>query len=433
MELKTKNPKKTNVRFGMLALVFVSVAINYLDRANISVAATAMSDDLELSSVQMGLIFSAFGWAYAALQIPGGILADKIAPRLLYALCLVTWSVATMFQGVAKGFASLFAFRLAIGVFEAPSYPINNRIVTSWFPENERASAIAMYISGQFIGLAFLTPVLVTIQVYFGWRGLFVISGLVGVVWGIIWYLLYRDPLKHPRVNQAELDHIEKGGGVFLEKVVTQKKVSWSKADWKLVFSTRTLWGMYIGQFCVNATLWFFLTWFPTYLVKYRGLDFINSGFLASIPFLAACGGLLLSGFLSDYLTNKGKSPNIARKMPVVLGLIISGSIVFANFTNNTALVILFMSIAFFGAGMAFVSWVFVSLIAPKHLIGLTGGVFNLMGNLASIVVPIVIGFLSQGGNFKPALIFVGTLGLVGACSYIFLVGKIERVTVITK
>ena len=262
---------------------------------------------------------------------------------------------------------------------------------------------------------------------------MFVISGLVGVVWGIIWYLLYRDPLKHPRVNQAELDHIEKGGGVFLEKVVTQKKVSWSKADWKLVFSTRTLWGMYIGQFCVNATLWFFLTWFPTYLVKYRGLDFINSGFLASIPFLAACGGLLLSGFLSDYLTNKGKSPNIARKMPVVLGLIISGSIVFANFTNNTALVILFMSIAFFGAGMAFVSWVFVSLIAPKHLIGLTGGVFNLMGNLASIVVPIVIGFLSQGGNFKPALIFVGTLGLVGACSYIFLVGKIERVTVITK
>jgi MFS transporter, ACS family, D-galactonate transporter len=428
MELEINRSKKTNARYGMLLLLFVNVTINYLDRANISVAATSVSEELQLSSIQLGLIFSAFGWAYAALQIPGGLLADRIAPRTLYTLCLVTWSISTLLQGMVKGFAALFTFRVATGVFEAPSYPINNRVVTSWFPEHERASAIAIYVSGQFIGLAFLTPVLVAIQVYFGWRGLFFITGLTGMAWGLIWYLFYRDPQEHPRVNQAELDYIEKGGGVFLKHKDISKKISWSKEDWKQIFSSRTLWGVYIGQFCVNATLWFFLTWFPTYLVQYRGLNFIKSGFLASIPYLAACVGLLLSGFLSDYLISKGKSVSMARKTPVIVGLIISGSIVFANYTDDTTLVIFFMALAFFGAGMGFITWIFVSLLSPTHLIGLTGGVFNLMGNLASIVVPIVIGFLTSSGDFKPALVFIGTLGLVGACSYIFLVGKIERV-----
>ncbi|MEO5600562.1 MAG: MFS transporter [Cyclobacteriaceae bacterium] len=421
--------KGTRVRYAMLGLVFVNVVINYLDRTNLSVAGPALSKDLDLSSVELGLIFSAFGWTYALLQIPGGLMADRIPPRILYAICLVTWSIATVCQGFARGFVSLFGFRLATGAFEAPSYPINNRIVTSWFPNHERATATALYVSGQFIGLAFLTPVLVTVQHYFGWRGLFFVTGMTGLVWGLVWYLLYRDPLQHPRVNQNELDYIEKGGGLFKEKKAGDKNPAWRWDDWKQVFNNRTLWGIYIGQFAVNATLWFFLTWFPTYLVQYRGLSFIKSGYLASVPFLAACAGLLLSGFLSDYLIRKGKSIGVARKTPIIFGLLISGSIVGANYTNNTTFIIFFMALAFFGAGMALISWVFVSILSPKHLIGLTGGVFNFMGNLASIVVPIVIGFLVEGGNFEPALIFVGTLGIIGACSYTFLVGKIEQNT----
>ncbi|MEJ7767988.1 MAG: MFS transporter [Chitinophagaceae bacterium] len=429
MELPNSESQRTRVRYGMIALVFINVVINYLDRSNLSVAATGLREELKLSTVQLGLIFSAFGWTYAALQIPGGLLADRIAPRLLYALCLVTWSLATIAQGFVKGFAGLFAFRLATGAFEAPSYPINNRIVTSWFPDHERASATALYISGQFIGLAFLTPALVALQHYTGWRGLFVVTGLVGLVWGLIWYLLYSDPLENPRVNKAELDYIEKGGGVLRRKGQhSPEKKAWLPEDWNQVFGNRTLWGIYIAQFCVNATLWFFLTWFPTYLVQYRGLSFLKSGYLASIPFLSACAGLLLSGFLSDYLIQKGRSVSMARKTPIIVGLLLSGCIVGANYTDDTTLVIFFMSLAFFGAGMALISWVFVSLVSPKHLIGLTGGVFNFMGNLASIVVPIVIGFLASGGNFKPALVFIGTLGLVGAFSYIFIVGKIQRV-----
>lgn len=415
----------------MLALVFISVVINYMDRSNISVAASAISKDLQLTSVQLGMIFSAFGWSYAALQIPGGILVDRFGPRIMYTFTLITWSIVTVLQGLMKGFAGLFGLRLLLGAFEAPAYPTNNRIVTSWFPDNERASAIAVYTSGQFLGLAFLTPALVSLQYYMGWQGLFIATGLLGIAWGIIWYFLYRDPAEHTKVNEQELDHIEKGGGkinrVTVDKNTSKQVFRWD--DLREVLSHKKLWGIYLGQFAVNSTLWFFLTWFPTYLVKYRGLSFTKSGFLASVPFLAAFAGLLLSGFLSDGLLKKGVSPGIARKSPVIIGLLLSMSIIGANYVDSPALIILFMSIAFFGNGFASITWVFVSALAPKHLIGLTGGVFNFMGGLA-LFIPIVIGYLVKDGDFTPALVLIGSIAFLGACSYIFLVGKVENIEI---
>ncbi|MES2373225.1 MAG: MFS transporter [Bacteroidota bacterium] len=415
----------------MLALVFISVVINYMDRSNISVAASAITEDLQLTSVQLGMIFSAFGWSYAALQIPGGILVDRFGPRIIYTFTLITWSIATVLQGLMKGFTGLFGLRLLLGAFEAPAYPTNNRIVTSWFPDNERASAIAIYTSGQFLGLAFLTPALVSLQYYAGWQGLFITTGSVGIAWGVVWYFLYRDPTEHTKVNELELDHIEKGGGkinrITADTNTSKQVFRWS--DLKEVLSHRKLWGIYLGQFAVNSTLWFFLTWFPTYLVKYRGLSFIKSGFLASVPFLAAFAGLLLSGFLSDGLLKKGVSPGIARKSPVIIGLLLSMSIIGANYVNSPTLIILFMSIAFFGNGFASITWVFVSALAPKHLIGLTGGVFNFMGGLA-LIIPIAIGYLVNDGNFTPALVLIGSIAFMGACSYIFLVGKVENIEI---
>ncbi|WP_405247189.1 MFS transporter [Cellulophaga sp. Asnod2-G02] len=428
---KEQNTKKTNKRYGILAMVFLTVVINYLDRSNISVAAFALSEDLDLSSVQMGFIFSAFAWTYAILQIPGGFMADKIKTRVLYSVIMALWSIATLVQGMANSFVSLLGLRATIGVFEAPSYPTNNVIVTRWFPEKERASAIAIYTSGQFLGLAFLTPVLTAIQTYLGWRGLFYVSGAVGLVWAILWYVLYRDPKEHATMNQEEIDYIAEGGGLIdgvpdTDKKEKVEKFSWS--DLREVFSYRKLWGLYIGQFCLGTIIIFFLTWFPTYLVKYRGLDFLESGFLASIPFLAAFFGVLLSGFTSDFLIKRGYTVEIARKLPIICGMLLSTAIIGANYTDNTFLVILFLSIAFFGNGLASIAWVFISLMAPKKLIGLTGGAFNFIGGLAGIVVPVIIGYLVKDGDFKPALFFIGAIALLGFISYTFIVGKVERI-----
>ena len=422
----------TRKRYIVLAAIFVNVVINYMDRSNISVAATMITADLKLTPVQLGYIFSAFGWTYAMLQIPGGIMTDRYGARLVYAVSLILWSVITIAQGFATSFIVLFILRMLIGVFEAPSYPANNRIVTSWFPDKERATAIAIYTSGQFIGLAFLAPALTALQYYTGWQGLFIITGAVGVVWGIVWYFFYRDPLEHATVNEAELQYIEKGGGLINRKNVNHKSTSqpfkWS--DLKEVCSHKKLWGIYLGQFSLGGTMWFFLTWFPTYLVKYRGMDFIKSGFLASVPFLFAFAGVLLSGFLSDYMIKKGLSTGMARKVPVITGLLLSTSIIGANYVSSPALIIMFMCIAFFGNGFASITWVFVSTLAPKHLVGLTGGVFNFIGGLAAIFVPLIIGFLVTDGSFAPALILVGSLGITGALCYIFLVGKVERIEV---
>ena len=176
-----------------------------MDRTNISVAAAALSDEFTLTTVQMGLVFSVFGWSYALLQIPGGLAVDRFKVRLLYPFMLAAWSIATLVTGFINSFAALLGCRVAVGVFEAPSYPCNNKIATAWFPDDERATAIGTYTAGQFIGLAFLMPVLAIIQEYHGWRGLFVITGLVGIVWAVIWYALYRDPEDHPGINQAEL------------------------------------------------------------------------------------------------------------------------------------------------------------------------------------------------------------------------------------
>jgi ACS family D-galactonate transporter-like MFS transporter len=423
------NQKPTAIRYQILFLIFVNVVINYMDRSNLAVAASEISKEFEFTSVQMGLIFSAFSWTYLLFQIPGGIMVKRYSPRILYAFSLITWSLATVFQGFARGFVTLFGLRMATGMFEAPAFPINNRVVSNWFPDNERASAIAIYTSGQFLGLAFLMPVLSKVQFYVGWKGLFVVTGLVGIIWGVVWYIFYRDPMKHTRVNAAELDLIEKGGGMLdkqVEESSGKKKFKWS--DLREVLSHRKLWGIYIGQFAVNSTLWFFLTWFPKYLVDYRGMDFIKSGYWASVPYLAAFVGVLSSGFLSDYLIKRGVSAAKARKRPIIIGLLVSVLILGANYVDSPPLIILFMSLSFFGVGFASITWIFVSTLAPRHLIDITGGVFNFIGQLSGIIVPIVIGFLASGGNFAPALVFIAVLGFIGACSYFFLVGNVERI-----
>ncbi len=427
--MSTKKP--TKVRFFILFMVFVSVVINYMDRSNLSIAGPHIATDFGLSTIEMGYIYSAFGWTYALLQIPGGFMVDKIVPRLLYTVMLIGWSAMTMLMGVAQGFMTLFGLRLAIGVFEVPAFPTNNKVVTAWFPEHEKGKAIACYTSGQFVGVAFLTPVLVAIQSWIGWQGMFILMGLTGVVWGIIWYALYRQPDEHRRVNQAEIEYIREGGGIISatvgDKGEAKQKMDWSQV--KMAFSRRKLWGVYIGQFASTSMLWFFLTWFPTYLVQYRHLDFIKVGFLTSIPFLAAFVGVLLGGIFSDWLIKRGHSITFARKLPIILGLLLSTSIIGANFTDDTTLIVCFMTLAFFGNGFSSITWTLISAIAPVRAIGVTGGTFNFIGNLSSIIIPIVIGYLVSNGNFAPALIFVAAVALVGALSYIFIVGKVERIS----
>jgi len=411
----------------MLGLIAVATTLNYADRAIMGVAAPSLSSELSVSPEVMGLLFSAFSWTYAAAQIPGGLLLDRLGTRLTYALSLAGWSLVTLLHGVATNVATLLGCRLALGAAEAPCFPTNSRVLSIWFPQTERARANSVYAVGQYVGLAFLSPLLFWIVARFGWRALFLLFGVIGVAYAALWYRRYRDPAADAGVSRAELAHIEAGGGLE----VSSERVEFSWRTVGKLLATRQILGASIGQFCGNSTLVFFLTWFPTYLITERQMDWLESGIFAVMPYIAASAGVLLGGVVSDKLIEITGSPNIGRKLPIVSGLLLAATIVFANYADSDALVIVVMSIAFFGQGMVNLGWTLISDIAPKRLIGLTGGVFNLCANLAGIVTPIVIGVIvGSTGSFYGALAFIGALALIGAAAYVFVVGDVRRVDV---
>jgi len=417
--------KPTRARLFILALITVGTMINYLDRTVISVAAPLLTKELGLSAALMGIAFSAFSWTYAAAQIPGGILLDRFGVRVTYYWSVTLWSLCTVLQGMASGLGTLVGARLALGIAEAPAYPCNSRILSMWFPQAERARATGVYSVGQYFGLAFLSPLLFWIAGTFGWRALFIMVGIIGVLFGLVWWKAYRDPSQSGRVNAQELRYIERGGG--LSGTTRATRFEWRHI--RFLLSKRQILGASIGQFAGNSTLVFFLTWFPTYLATERQMAWLKVGFFAVLPFIAASVGVVVGGVVSDWLLRRTGSANIARKLPIISGLVLASTIVAANFLESDALVIAVMSLAFFGQGMVNLGWTLITDVAPKQLIGLTGGVFNLCANLAGIVTPLVVGFVvASTGSFEWALGFIAVVALIGALSYIFLLGDVKRV-----
>ena len=419
--------RPTRARFTVLALICFATMLNYADRAVLGVAAPAMTAELHISPAVMGLVFSVFSWTYAAAQIPGGVLLDRLGTRFTYTLSLILWSFFTLLHGFAYGVTALVLFRLLLGIAEAPCFPTNSRVLCTWFPQHERARANGVYAVGQYFGLAFLSPLLFWIVVAWGWRSLFFLFGTIGIVYGAIWYFLYRDPEESKSVNEAELEHIRAGGGLCQEG----PRIDFSWGTVRKLLSKRQILGASIGQFCGNSTLVFFLTWFPTYLATERHMDWLKSGVYAVMPYIAASVGVLLGGYISDTLIRRTGSANIGRKLPVVAGLLLASAIILANYVESNAMVIVIMSIAFFGQGMVNLGWTLISDVAPKQLIGLTGGVFNFCANLAGIITPLVIGFIVAGtGSFYGALAYIGVLALIGAAAYVFILGDVRRVEI---
>lgn len=418
---------RTNARFVVLALISVGTMINYLDRAVLGVAAPSMTRELALDPVVMGLVFSAFSWTYAAAQIPGGAFLDRVGARLAYFWSVTVWSLFTLLQGFANGLASLLTFRLGLGIAEAPCFPANSRVLSTWFPQHERARATGVYSIGQYFGLAFLSPVLFLIVETLGWRALFVIAGVAGVLFAAIWLRMYREPHESRHANSAELAYIEAGGGLGHTGPATP--FQWRNIG-KLLRHRQIL-GASIGQFAGNSTLVFFLTWFPTYLATERQMEWLKVGFYAVLPFIAASIGVMTGGWVSDMLIKRTGSATLGRKLPILAGLLLASTIVAANFVDSNELVIAIMSIAFFGQGMVNLGWTLITDVAPKNLIGLTGGVFNLCANLAGIVTPLVIGVIvGATGSFFGGLAYIAVVAVIGALSYIFIVGEVRRVEI---
>ena len=443
MKLNSKNlpmedSKRSNFRWIIVTFLFLATAINYADRTVLSIAGPALVKSLKLDSVSMGYIFSAFGWSYVLAQLPGGWLLDRFGSRKIYAVSLFAWSFITFltgFTGFLAGFtavAVLFTLRFFLGIAEAPSFPANSRISVAWFPARETGTAAAIFNSAQYFATVLFAPVLGYIVQTYGWKYSFIFMGLTGFVF-LIFLLKYVDAPKKSRfINQAELDYIKDGGAIVdMDHAVKESTDKKNHPPLQLIsqlLKSRMLIGVYIAQYCINAITFFFITWFPVYLVQERGMTILKAGIVAVLPAIFGFVGGNLGGLFSDSLLKGGSSLSVARKVPIVTGMLLSMSMVFCNYTGAEWLVVALMALSYFGKGIGALGWAVNADTAPKEITGLSGGLFNTFGNLSSIITPIVIGYIIRNtGSFNLALVFVSIHALVAIISYLLIVGKIQR------
>ena len=432
----------SRTRWAVLAILFIITTINYADRATISIAGPEIKKAFGLSAVEMGYIFSAFAWSYVLAQLPGGWLLDRFGSKVTYFFSILLWSLFTLFQG-AIGFltggaavAALFLLRLLVGAAEAPSFPGNSRITSAWFPTHERGLAAAIFNSAQYFATVLFAPLMGWLVHSYGWQSVFYVMGALGITMAFLWTKTIYGPKQHPSLSASELQYIQAGGALVDidggkgSKGGTNARQVDTLACIKELLGNRMLLGVYIGQYCITTLTYFFLTWFPVYLVQERGMTILKAGFVASLPAVAGFLGGIAGGWLSDRLAKRGYSLSVSRKVPIVFGMLMSMSMIACNYIQADMLVVAVMSLAFFGKGVGALGWAVVSDTSPKEAGGLSGGLFNTFGNTAGITTPIVIGYIVQGtGSFAGALVFVGANAAMAIACYLFIVGDIKRVT----
>ena len=413
----------------MLLLVVLVMFVNYMDRGNVAIAAPLMQKELNLDAAGLGVLFSAFAWAYLLFIPFAGAVLDKIGPRATFTVALVGWSLATLLTGAVNRFAAVLACRMSLGLFESPAIPTNMRCVSAWFPESERGVAIGWYTATQTVAVGLMAPILTLIVVNWGWRPVFYMTGVVGLLAAVIWHRLYRDPSSSRLVSPEELTLIREGGGlVDAGTAIERRPFSWR--DLRQLFKERQLVGMFIGQYAVMTTLYFFVTWFPTYLIREKGLTMLQTGYYATLPFGMAVLGALAAGRWSDRMIARGVSRSVARKTPIIVGFLLASTMVGANYTHDIALAIGLLGLAFFGQAMAStVTGALFTDIAPRGAIGLAGGLLTFFANLGSVLSPLVVGFIVQrSGGFGLGIVYISLVSAVGAAAYLLVLGKVRRI-----
>jgi len=432
----TTATRNSHIRFWIIAVLFIITSINYASRATLGIVATPLAGEFHLNKVQLGYLLSAFAWAYVIGQIPGGGLLDRYGSRPVYLWSITLWAVFTALQAFVPYLSfvpvmiSLFMLRLALGFAECPSFPANARIVANWFPKSERGTASAIFNASQYMSVVAFTPLMGWLAQYHGWQSVFFWMGVIGLIGAAIFWAVVDSPSRHKRISKREYAFIEEGGAlVNLDRpAAAAQPIRWNIL--KQLLTNRTLWGIYLAQYCITALTYFYTTWFFVYLREARHMSSFGAGFAAAGPAIAGFVGGVLGGVVSDYLLKRGVALSAARKTVIMIGLVISCAILLCNYTDSQAMIMLFMSIAFFGKGVAALGWAVMSDAAPREATGLAGSVFNLFGNAAGIFTPIAIGYILMATNndWTLALVFLFAHSIVAMIGYGVIAGEIKRV-----
>jgi MFS family permease len=400
-----------------IALLVAGGALNYIDRATLSVANKLIQEELGIPVAKMGLLLSAFLWAYAIAQLPVGGLIDRFGPRKLLGLGLFSWSIAQAAGGLVTSFGIFIVARFALGVGEAPLFPGGARVVRDWFGIRQRGFATGLCQSASSLGNFIAVPLLTFLILSLSWRWMFVIVGAAGVVLAVVWWSIHRDP-SEVRLTPDELRYLTEG-----DENTTSLPPSF--AEWKQLFAHRTTWGMIAGFFGTIYTLWLYTGWLPYYLEHERHMSVARVGIVAAIPYFFGCVGAVTGGWLCDLLTRRGWTPIAGRKLLVSCALCgISACTVGTVFAQANATALAFISVSLFLIYIASsAAWATVPIAAPSQYTASLGSIQNFGGYLGGALAPTVTGLILQRtGSFSKALMLSAGLSLLSAAAYLLLV-----------
>ena len=412
-----KTSRLKQIQTLSLVLLFIAGIVNFLDRGSLSIANQAIRSDLGLSATEFGVLLSAFSLSYGIAQLPSGILLDRFGPRIILGGGLLFWSVMQALTGSVNNFTHFILLRIGLGIGEAPFMPSGVKVINDWYTAKERGLPVGIFNSSTTLGQAFAPPILVVLMLAFGWRMMFLIIGVFGIVIALCWYVWYRNR-EQLTLTAEERQYLDAGS-------IPSASSGLSLAEWGSLFKRRTVWGMILGFSGVNYTQWLYLSWLPGYLQAERGLSLGNTGWVAAIPFLFGSIGMLVNGTVVDRLAAKGYPLGKTRKSLICLGLVCSAACTLLVVqSTSTAMAVAFISLALFFIHFAGTSaWGLVQVMAPSRMVASVSSIQNFGSFIFASFAPIVTGWVvDTTHSFNLALVVCSCVTFAGALSYFFIV-----------
>jgi MFS family permease len=404
------------VAVGML---LITGAVNYVDRVALSIANPLVRADLHLSIADMGVLLSVFLWTYALCQLPVGGMIDRLGPRWLLGIGVILWSLAQVAVGFVGTMGQFVWTRVFLGIGESPQFPLGARVVRNWYNVKDRGVPTGIFNSASTLGPAIAPPLLTALMIGLGWRWMFIVIGLAGLVLGLVWFMIYRDPSAH-RLDAGEKRYLLEGEDNSAGQTV-------SFAEWRHLFAFRTTWGMIFGNFGSGYMIWLYAAWLPGYLEIQRHMTIAHTGVVAAIPYVFGFLGSLFGGWVCDRLVRGGFSPINSRKLPVIIGMVgMATFTVLAAVTPSNTVAVLCITVAMFLGNMSGATiWALAVVAAPAKGVGSLGGMQNFGGFLGGALAPMVTGFIVQmTHSFVPALVLAAVVGIGSALIYLVVVQR---------
>lgn len=404
-------------RAVLVFLTFLHTVNLYIDRAAISAGRDSIVKDLALTDIQFGWVMAMFTLGYALFQSPTGYIADKKGPRFVLTSIIIFWSICTKLTGAAWNYTSIMILRFLFGAGEAGAFPALSKVVYNWFPLKERGIVQGINFSGSRIGAAFTLPLVALMISHIGWRLSFVVIGLLGVIYAIFWYIVFRDtPEDTDWVRQEEKDYIVK----TRQQPNVEDLPPFSLSA---VVKSRNMW-LAMGQYvCSNFTFYFTLTWMLPYITDRFQVDIVQAGIYSMFPLFAGAAGNWFSGWMVDILYKTKGSLKISRRVPAMIGFLFAAvGMVMVTVVESPIVAVMFMSLAIFGADMTLSpSWSFCIDIA-KERAGVISGTMNMAGNLGAFITIIAYPYLfAATSSHVPFFYICGVLSISAIVMWLFM------------